>query len=75
MRTIANTLRSRFEECLVNEAMMLCIVYNLIRLLHARYEFGIEIPWAYERAMRIIDGLDEEPHIMVDHDGDKRIVA
>jgi hypothetical protein len=63
MRTIANGLRSRFPECLMNEAMLLCVVYNLIRLIHARYEFGIEIPWADERAMRIIDGLDEEPRL------------
>jgi hypothetical protein len=43
--------------------MMLCLVYNLVRLIHARHEFNVDIPWADERAVRVVDGLDEEPRI------------
>lgn len=60
MRTIANGLRSRYSECLVAEAWLLCIVYNLIRLLHARAEFAIDIPWLDARALRVVDGLNLE---------------
>lgn len=55
LKTVKRVLRGRLAESLRNEIMLLILVHNLRMLLFARYEHGIEIPFADERAMAVID--------------------
>jgi hypothetical protein len=57
-RLHARSLLCRYEETMENEALTHVLVYNLIRTIHARYEFGIAIDYADDRALRVIDGHD-----------------
>lgn len=56
-RTIKRVIRARLERSRQNELLLICVVYNLMRLMEARIERGIDIPWASEEALQLIDNV------------------
>lgn len=58
-RTIKRVIRARLERSRTNELLLVCIVHNLARLIVARIEHGIEIPWADAEALDMMDAIRE----------------
>ncbi len=58
-RTIKRVIRARRETSRDNELLLVCLVYNLLRLAEARIKFRVDIPWASPEALAVIDALRE----------------
>lgn len=56
-RTIKRAIRARLEESRYNELLLVCLVYNLLRLMEARIQFGIDISWADDEALDKLDAI------------------
>jgi hypothetical protein len=54
-RTIKRVIRARNVLPRENEILLVWLVYNLLRLIEARIEFGIDIDWAGEHVLAEID--------------------
>ena len=59
-RTVKRVVRARLERPRENEVLLGVLSYNLCRLIVARIEHSIEIPWADERALATIDAIVTE---------------
>lgn len=59
-RTIKRVIRARLERSRTNELLLVCIVHNLARLIIARIEHGIDIPWADPEALEMIDAVRQK---------------
>jgi hypothetical protein len=69
-------LRSRLEIPLENELLALVLVHNLCRLIVAHHQFGLEIPFADDRAMSRIASVDKSKFGIDDDDeGDADIAS
>jgi hypothetical protein len=56
-RTIKRIVRARLPKCRENEMLLICLVFNLLRLIAARAKYGISIPWADPSTLQLIDDL------------------
>lgn len=56
-RTIKRVIRARRETSRNNELILVCLVYNFLRLAEARIKYRIDIPWATPESIAAIDAL------------------
>lgn len=56
-KSIKRKIFGRLRETIENEVMLMLLVHNLRMLLYARYEHGIDIPFADQRTMALIDSV------------------
>jgi transposase len=56
-RTIKRVLRSRLEKTSENEILTMLLVHNLRRLIVARIEHGVPIPWLPLEVLKAIDAV------------------
>jgi hypothetical protein len=56
-RTIKRVIRARLERSRDNEMLLICLTYNLLRLIDARAKFGVDIEWADDETLRMIDDI------------------
>jgi transposase len=63
-RNLKRIIRARLETSRKNEILLMCLVHNLCRLMVARIEHGIDIPWAQASTINLLDQIawesDEE---------------
>jgi len=56
-RTVKRIIRARLERSRYNELLLVCVVYNLLRLMEARIEYGVEIAWAGPEELQMLDKI------------------
>lgn len=57
-RTIKRALRARSERGRLNEALLAVLAMGLCRLHMARLQYNVAIPFADDRALAVVDGID-----------------
>lgn len=58
-RTIKRVIRARFEETREAEVVLATLAFSLKWLAHARAKFGVSVPWADAKTLRLIDEVVE----------------
>ncbi len=56
-RTVKRIIRARLEQSRYNELLLVCVVYNLLRLMEARIEYGVDIDWAGPEELQMLDKI------------------
>lgn len=54
-RTIKRVVRARLQRSRTNEVLLICLVHNVLCLIRARVQYGLEIPWVDEDTRKAID--------------------
>ncbi|MGZ5095232.1 MAG: transposase [Burkholderiales bacterium] len=60
-RVIKRIVRARTEEARETELLLALLAHNLCQLAMARAEYGMDIPFADQRALAIIDAVIKQP--------------